>query len=78
MLEKIRKAEEAYLERVPINLQGSEAYANIDVSLVIVINMIFSFGISIVFFACPLGRMTSRRFFIVSKGELLCFLVVLF
>ena len=33
MLEKIRSAEESYLERIPLNLQNGEAYAAADESV---------------------------------------------
>ena len=40
MLEKIRFAEEVYMERMPINLQNSEAYSNADFSLDSIIDAI--------------------------------------
>ena len=40
ILEKIRLAEEVYMERMPVNLQGSEAYADADYSLDNVIDAI--------------------------------------
>ena len=33
LLERIRAAEEAYMNRIPENLQGSEAYENADCSI---------------------------------------------
>ena len=33
LLERIRDAEEAYMGRIPINLQNSEAYDNADCSI---------------------------------------------
>lgn len=33
LLERIRSAEEAYLHRIPLNLQGSDAYDSADCSI---------------------------------------------
>ena len=41
-LEMVRVAEEANLERFPLNLQGSDAYATADESLDVVIDAICS------------------------------------
>jgi hypothetical protein len=40
LLEKIRNAEERYLERIPLNLQSSSAYSSADESIYTIINAI--------------------------------------
>ena len=40
MLEKVRNAEDAYLERIPLNLQNGEAYAMADCSIDIITDAI--------------------------------------
>lgn len=42
ILEKIRFAEEAYLERIPLNLQGSAAYAVTDEAIDILLDSIIT------------------------------------
>lgn len=42
ILEKIRVAEEAYMERIPLNLRESEAYDAADYSIDIIIDAIVS------------------------------------
>jgi len=40
MLEKIRFAEEGYMERMPLNLHGSQSYADADYSVDCIIDAI--------------------------------------
>lgn len=42
ILENIRFAEEAYLERIPLNLRNSAAYSAADYSIDLIINAIIS------------------------------------
>jgi len=42
LLEKIRTAEEGYLERIPFNLQSGDAYANAEYSVDLVTDAIIT------------------------------------
>ena len=44
LIEKIRFAEEAYLERIPLNLHGSSAYAVTDEAVDILTDSIITLG----------------------------------